>query len=112
MSCTFSAEVETALSGGHETEKQTHQDHKVKLWSATPLLGKFTDTNPEAEQILWGWCFKKRWYPRQETTFPTRGARTRVRSWSLAPESRDKRLSADKCPDASSSFFFFLNTDW
>ena len=41
-----SAEVETALSRGHETEKQTQQHHEVKLWSATPLLGKFRDTKP------------------------------------------------------------------
>ena len=42
----ISAEVETTLTRGHETEKQTHQDHEVKLWSATPLLGKFGDTKP------------------------------------------------------------------
>ena len=43
----ISAEVETALSRAHETEKQTHQDHELKLWSATALLGsKFRDKKP------------------------------------------------------------------
>ena len=40
----ISAEVETALTRGRETEKQTPQDHEVKFWSTTPLLGKFGDT--------------------------------------------------------------------